>query len=273
MGQNSSVEAEEQGDVDEEEAMARYLYAIVPRSDALPEEPGEIYQSGGLNGSHIYSVPQGSVAAVVSDVRESKFRPERRHLSAHHNTLQALMKEGRTLLPVSFGVVAEDPEALRRILSLNEDSFCEQLRRVDGKIEMGLKVMWDVPNIFQYIVEVHPELKRLRDRLFRGGGEPTQDQKIALGRRFEQLLDEDRTTHTEKVCEVLEDVCSEIAENDPRDEKEVMDLACLIARDGQEEFEAGVFEAAKRFDDNYAFDYDGPWPPYNFVHTELKMPQ
>ena len=44
-----------------------------------------------------------------------------------------------------------------------------------------------------------------------------------------------------------------------------MDLACLVAREGQHRFEQGVFDAAKQFDDNYSFDYSGPWPPYNFA--------
>ena len=254
----------------EETLSGRYLYAIVPRADALPEESSDSYESTGLNGGGVYCVLQGSIAAVVSDVPKSKFRPERRHLAAHHQLLRSLMDEGRAVLPVSFGVVAQDAEALRRILSLNEDALQEQIERVAGKVEMGLRVVWDVPNVFQYIVDMHPELRALRDRLFRGGREPTQDEKIALGSRFGQLVEEDRAAHTETVREVLEEGGFEIKENGPRDESEVMNLACLIGRDRQDAFEEAVLEAAKRFDDNYAFDYNGPWPPYAFVDVALE---
>jgi len=254
-----------------EDLSAKYLYAIVPRDGALPEQPAEDHGRDGLNGRAVYCIAHGRIAAVVSDVPESKFRPERRHLAAHHHVLKSLMDEGRAVLPVSFGVVAEDSRALRKVLSLNEDAFRDELEQVKGKVEMGLRVVWDVPNVFQYIVDIHPELRGLRDRLFQGGREPTQDERITLGRRFEQLLEEDRAAHTESVREVLEKVCFEIRDSEPRDESEVVNLACLIGRDGQDAFEEAVLEAAKLFDDNYAFDYNGPWPPYDFVDVELQL--
>ena len=34
-------------------------------------------------------------------------------------------------------------------------------------------------------------------------------------------------------------------------------------------FEQGVFEAANRFDSHYAFDFNGPWTPHNFVEVDL----
>jgi hypothetical protein len=250
---------------------AKYLYAIVLRDGAQCAGPGEDCASDGLNGRTVYWVPHGRVAAVVSDVLETKFRPERRHLAAHHQVLKSLMDEGQAVLPVSFGVVAEDAKALRRILSLNEDAFREQIERVAGKVEMGLRVVWDVPNVFQYIVDMHPELRALRDVLPRGGRGPTQDERITLGRRFEQLLEGDRAAHTASVREVLDKICSEVKGNDPRDETEVMNLACLVGRGDQHAFEEAVLEAAKLFDDNYAFDYSGPWPPYNFVDIDLQL--
>jgi hypothetical protein len=30
-------------------------------------------------------------------------------------------------------------------------------------------------------------------------------------------------------------------------------------------------EAAKLFDNHFSFDYNGPWPPYNFVNVNLSM--
>ena len=50
-----------------------------------------------------------------------------------------------------------------------------------------------------------------------------------------------------------------------------MNLACLVRRDAQEEFSAGVFEAAKLFDNNFTFDYSGPWAPHNFVELDLNL--
>ena len=48
-----------------------------------------------------------------------------------------------------------------------------------------------------------------------------------------------------------------------------MNLACLVDRDRLKEFETGVVEAARGFNNDFAFDFNGPWPPHNFVDVEL----
>jgi hypothetical protein len=73
------------------------------------------------------------------------------------------------------------------------------------------------------------------------------------------------------VVEILTPNCVEIERNKPRTEREAVNLACLVERDGQERFEAAVFEAAKLFDNSYAFDYNGPWAPHNFVDMTLDL--
>jgi hypothetical protein len=217
----------------------------------------------------VYPIIEGPLAVVVSDIPNPRIRPERRYLAAHHAVQKCLLEQG-ALLPMSFGLIADGPEAVRRILVLNQEPFVEQLQRVEGKVEMVLKVVWDVSSIFEYFVRTHPELRVLRDRLFSGGREPSEDDKIELGRLFDRMLKEDRAADTQRVVEILGPLCEEIRENPPRTEREVANLACLIARGAQERFQRGVFDAAKNFDDNYSFDYSGPWPPYNFVEVALK---
>lgn len=241
----------------------RYLYAVIDRAEA--EEWGAI----GIDGGLVYSTGDGQIAAVVSDVVNEKMRPERRRLAAHHEVLKRLMQT-ETVLPMAFGIVAENAEAIRRILLQNQEAFVEQLERFAGKVEMGLRVTWDVPNIFAYFVDTHAELRQLRDRCFRAGREPAQDEKLELGRLFDQYQRQDRTQHTERVLNTLDPVCYEIRENKPRTEHEVMNLACLVGRDEQKAFEEGVFAAAKFFDHHYAFDFNGPWPPHNFVDIALE---
>jgi len=241
-----------------------YLYAVAPTSN------GRRFGAIGLEGGMVYSITHGRVSAVVSDVPE-KIRPERRQLAAHQEVLKRLLAETTAILPVVFGIVANSPEAIRRILSRNQKSFLEQLRRVAGRVEMGLRITWDVPNIFEYFVQTHSELRAARDHLFGGHREPTQDDKIEVGRLFDRLLREEREAHTERVVEVLTSKCVEIKRNQPRNEREVVNLACLVRRDGQAEFEAGVFEAAQLFDSSYAFDYNGPWAPHNFTDLALDL--
>ena len=241
----------------------RYLYAVVDSS--MDVDLGSV----GIDGGRVYAIHDGQIGAVVSDLPNERIRPERRRLAAHHAVLKQLM-ESQTVLPMAFGLVADGPSAIRQILAQNRAAFTEQLERFAGKIEMGLRVSWDVPNIFEYFVSTISDLRLLRDRLFRSGREPSHEEKIELGRIFDRALMEQRANHTEHVLEVLSPLCFEAKENKPRNEHEVMNLACLISRGKQKEFEQGVFAAAQHFDQHYAFDYNGPWPPHNFVDVSLQ---
>jgi len=238
--------------------------------EGVAAREGRGYGPVGIDGGEVYAISGSGLAAVVSDVPNRRIRPERRHLSAHQEVLKRLMEED-TVLPMSFGMIADSPQAVREILSKNRDTLTEQLQRLAGKVEMGLRVVWDVPNIFEYFVNTHPELRAARDRLFGAHREPTLEEKIEMGRMFERIQTEDREAHAGAVEEVLAPRCFEIRRNPPRHEREVMHLACLVGRAARAEFEAGVFEAARRFDDSFAFDYNGPWAPHNFIEIDLKI--
>lgn len=243
---------------------ARYLYAIVP--GAQERSYGDL----GINGGKVYTISDGDIAAVVSDIPNQRIRPERRHFAAHQGVLKKVMEEW-DLLPMSFGIISEGPKAVRGILTRNRKDITSQLKRVAGKTEMGLRVTWDVPNIFEYMVNIHPELMDARDRLLNPQRRPSQDEKIEVGRMFEELVNSDRDRHTTLLEETLRPACFEIKRNKCRDEREVMNLAFLVGRKAISEFEAKILEAAGSFDDNFAFDYNGPWAPHNFVDMEVKL--
>lgn len=243
-----------------------YLYAIVAGG-----EP-RTYASLGIDGKDVYTIIEGRVAAVVSGLSGAKIRPQRANLAAHQSVLKRLLAD-TTPLPMAFGTIAASPEAIRKILVRNQRTFLEQFQLVAGKVEMGLRVAWDVPNIFEYFVNTHAELRLARDRLMSSRHEFTQEEKIELGRTFDHFLNEDRENHTQKVQRALSPVCVEFKANVCRNEHEVMNVACLVRRDAQQEFSTGVFEAAKLFDNNFSFDYSGPWAPHNFVEVELDLEQ
>ncbi|MEW5914225.1 MAG: GvpL/GvpF family gas vesicle protein [Thermodesulfobacteriota bacterium] len=241
-----------------------YLYAIV--TDAGDRDLGPI----GIGGGRVYCLGDGKVSAVVSDLDNGKIRPERRNLAAHQAVLKALMAD-TTPLPMAFGIIADGRGAIAEILSGNQKVFLQELRRVAGKVEMGVRVAWDVSNIFEFFVNTHTELRRVRDRYFGTNREPSQEDMIEVGRTFDRILNEDRKEHTDAILEMLSPYCHETKVNNPRDERVVANLACLVGRGDQPEFEKGLFKAAGAFDNNYSFDYNGPWAPHNFVDVDLDL--
>jgi hypothetical protein len=241
-----------------------YLYAIIAGDE------DRAYEGAGINQGNVYCISIGPLAAVVSAVVGENVRPERARLAAHHQVLKKLMAES-TPLPMSFGIVAGSPAAVRRMLARNQHVLLDQLRHVGGKFEMGLRVTWDVDNIFEYFVNVHPELRLARDRLLGSNCQPTQEQKIEVGRMFDRLLNDDREAHADLAMGIFASHECEIKRLKCRNEREVMNLACLVGREAVPQFEAGVFEIAKQFDNNFALDYNGPWAPHNFVNVDLEL--
>lgn len=251
-----------------QKVMGQYLYAVAG--------PGALssVSTTGLDQASVYSVEHLGLVAVVSDIADRRIRPERKHLTAHQQVLKQLL-DVSTPLPMGFGMVADNEAATRRLLETYRDDFEEQLERVEGSIEMGLRVRWDVPNIFEFLLSRHTELSELRDEILavEAGHGPQHQSRIELGRRFERLLEQERDQVDEQVCGVLERVVKEFHRGKTRAENDILNLACLVDRRRQDEFVARVIEAASGFDANFAFDYNGPWAPHNFVSLDLSFDQ
>lgn len=241
-----------------------YLYAIIDH--AQPRELGDC----GLDGGRVYTVPGESVAAVVSEVPNRKVRPERRKLAAHFDVLKRLLAE-HTLLPMAFGVIAEDRADIERILRLNESSFVEQLDRLRGQVEMGLRLAWDVPNIIDFFVQTEPTLQRLRDQLFGGGQTPSQEYLIELGRVFDQLRNQRREQLLAQFQEVLTPFYQQIKSLPPRSEQEALNLAVLVPAANRDQYEQAVTRYAEALPEHFRIELNGPWPPSNFVELTLNL--
>ncbi|HEX8438028.1 GvpL/GvpF family gas vesicle protein [Archangium sp.] len=245
------------------QAGGTYLYAVLAGTAGVGETG-----SLGIEGGEVYCITVGDLSAAVSRVGRTRLRPERKHLLAHQAVLRRLM-EHTTVLPAAFGLVARSDEAVRARLEESQEVFREQLENVAGKVEMGLRVNWSTPDLFDYFVTIHPELGAMRDRL-KGRHDLGREELIQVGKLFEHLREADRQLHSEHVAAVLRKRGVELKWNPPRGEREVMNLSCLVPREGLGAFEKLVEVAAKDFDDHFTFEFNGPWAPHSF--TELKLP-
>lgn len=251
-------------DVGAKASRGRYIYAVVTHSADQP------LNFKGLDDRPIYTIAHRGMAAVVSDLESDRIRPQRRNLAAHRAVLSGLMAVEEAVLPMRFGTIAATANEIKSLLASNRETFASQLKQIAGKLEMGVRVVWDVPNIFEYFVDAHPELKEARDRLFGGSNQPSQNDRIELGRMFERLHEADLSAHCATVEEELAPLCAAIKRGALRDDRDIMNLACLVGKDRRAEFEQGVFRAATHFDNNFAFDYNGPWPPHSFAEITIR---
>jgi hypothetical protein len=241
-----------------------YLYGIIDARDGLDAT------TRGIDGGSIETIETDGIAAVITRVSRPRIRPQRANLAAHNNLLRSLV-EHQTVIPCAFGMVASSEEQLQDVLRANHDKLLGLLARLRGKVEMSLNVYWNTSNIFEFFVGTNQELKQMRDRVFHPGREPSLEEKLELGKTFENLLQQCRERHTQQVINTLAPYCADVRAVDPGNEQMIMKLVCLVSKDQQDRFERGIQEAAHRFDDHYTFKYSGPWAPFDFVDVALDL--
>jgi hypothetical protein len=240
-----------------------YLYAITSASTSLPEG------LTGIKKEPVRPVSEGDVMAIVSSAPEGRLRPRRRNLKAHHEVIKRVA-ETETLLPMAFGVVAESPDQVRTYLSDRAGLLVTQLNRLSGHVEIGVRLTWDVDDIFAHFVSQYDELRELRDAFFGEEGSASRQQMIQLGERFDALLDAERDAHRTTLETHLEGVCQRLVADDPRDETEAANLSCLVARSAIEDFESAIQRAASDFDDVFTLTYTDPLAPYSFAEVSFE---
>jgi hypothetical protein len=243
-------------------ALGKYVYAFVRAADTQ-----SILAKGlsGLNDCELSGSIVGSLGAITSEIPVEKIRPRRQLLAAHQAVVTEISRQW-DMLPVSFGLIAESEAELMRILSANSDVLETQLDRVGGQVEMNLVIKLNTENVFQYFVDRSPELQEARSVITAGA---SRDEMIEMGRMFERLLAGEREKHGQQILASVQDVCKEAELQPARGEDELVRLNCLIDRDDEARFSAVIHQAAEAYNEDYVFNFSGPWPPYSFVTLSL----
>lgn len=248
-----------------ETATGFYVYAFLRACDQQAVAAAKLH---GIEDAEVTVIARGDLAIAISPIVARKIRPQRKFLAAHQEVVTFISKRW-SMLPVSFGLIADNTEQVDHILDSNKIILNEQIDRVDSHVEMTLSLKWTAENIPQYFVDRYSELAEARAIIVAGSA--TRDDQIEMGRMFEKLLNQERAIHTDKFLQVLRPLTKEIDEQPIRQESDVMRLACLIHRDSEEVFSQAVYAAAELFSDEFAISFNGPWPPYSFVKLALSM--
>jgi len=226
-----------------------YLYGIVGSSPDLSQE------IRGLGGEPVRLLPRGKVAAVVSRSPLHPWPLDEAHLTLHESVVEELMSS-RPILPVRFNTLLRAKEAVIALLDERAQAFRSALERVEGKVEMGLRVLWEAPGKSEIPVNretwdgnpgteyLHRRLREERRRAgIRGVGERVIREVQALFHSLAveswlQRLPTDRLLFTG---------------------------AYLVERDRVAAFREDVAKAQQEFS-YLRFLLTGPWPPYHFVN-------
>lgn len=92
--------------------------------------------------TEVVTVHHGELAAVVSEGLPCVPDPTRDSLLAHHRVQEAVLRE-HTLLPAAFGVTFRGREEVVELLRSGQEAFAGALAKLEGHVELGVKVVWD----------------------------------------------------------------------------------------------------------------------------------
>jgi hypothetical protein len=244
-----------------------YVYGFVRSAEAPDLGCIGLDHSGAP--ARVYAVAAGNVASMVSDYdARGRVMPLRRNLDPHDRVIRETLQH-TTILPATFGHVARNAQQVAAMLRRHSDAIAGELSRLDAKIEMAVRVSWDVENIFKYMVDRHPVLAELRDRIF-VNGQANHEDKLELGRLFEVERDAARTGVVQHLSDWLRPETLDVHVGRIDGDKTAANLAFLVARRSVQTFRDRVQELAAVWPAEYVFQCSGPWAPFNFVHLEIE---
>src|SRR5919201_2191964 len=146
-------------------ATALYCYGVMP-ADAARARP-----DGGLADSPVEPVRVGELAGLTSPVPSIKVRARRADLLRHFEVLATAFEDG-TVLPLRFGVVFDDQQALTEsFLRPRHDELVALLRELRDRVELRVTANYREEAILAEVVRENPRITRLREatRGERGG--------------------------------------------------------------------------------------------------------
>jgi hypothetical protein len=237
----------------------RYIYAVIPRPPLLT------FNLTGMNEKPVAVVPFENLAAVVSESPVCHYEVSRDHVLKHEWVIEQLMQY-YTVLPVRFGTVAANEDDVRvKLLRRHFGSLHGMLKRLDNKVELGLKVWWDRERVFAALLDDEPELRLFRDTLATRPLAESLYERVQLGQMVEQALTTRRSNDVQRILDVLRPLAQQVRENPIGDDMMVINAAFLVDKRRESVFDARVHTLDEEYGGLMCFRYVGPLPPFNFV--------
>jgi gas vesicle protein GvpL/GvpF len=261
-----------------------YLYGIVAAAHA----PAQLDAGISVDPAHgVELLTEGPLAALASKVSMEEFDEERlperlndpawleRKIRAHEQVLERVLADA-SVVPFRFCTVYRSETELRRFLSERGDDLAGVLRRVDGKVELGVKAFVDRERFAAGLGTHSEEARELESRAAGAEG----GRAYLEGRRLDQLIAKElerfaaevvETSHAHLLAAADEGTLGPLRspEVSGRSDEMLLNGAYLVPAGGGALEEAVAALARRYAEQGVSFEVTGPWPPYNFVPREV----
>jgi len=188
---------------------------------------------------------------------------------AHQHVVEESMRH-TDVLPVAFGTVARDDREVReKLLRREHDDLQDHLAYVKGRVELGLKVLWDRDRLFAEIAAERDDIRSLRDRLANRPPDSAYFERIQLGELTNAAINEKREREADAIVERLSPLAVDLQLNRLLTETMILNASFLVDKNRMSAFDREVQWLGELYAERLTFQYVGPLPPYSFVNINV----
>lgn len=244
----------------------KYIYGIIRHSGPLDYGPIGL----GKRADQVYGINFNGITAIVSNSPIIIYEARRVNMIAHEKVLEDVMKQF-TVLPVRFSTISEhnDDSGILKILEKDYKKFDDLLTKMDGKKELGLKILAHEAPIYENIIEKYDEIRTLRGKLMNLPADKTHYQRMKIGEMVAEALKKEIETYKNDILSVLKALAEDVKVNDNYGEMMVLNAAFLIKNSMEPDFDKAVNDLDEKLGSLMTFKYVGTLPPYNFVNLVI----
>ena len=227
----------------------------------------------GVDRGEVSIFPYQDVAAVVSDLPFTQFDSLPKEtlilkLAVYQAVIERVMKDCN-IIPVKFGTMIEGEEELKRVLENGYGQINENLKQMEGKIELNVAAVWsDFETVLKEIGE-EEGIRKIKEEAASKAPDEVFEVKINVGRLVKESLDKRKAECASHILDVLKKEAEDYRAHAMMDDSMIMNTAFLINKDKQKAFEKKVGDLDSHYQDKINFRIVGPLPPYSFSTFEI----
>ncbi len=242
-----------------------YLYGVVHAQQDRSFGPVGLSTQGTPNDILLKAHQGFGVIYSAKDIGEDDEIPAtRKNLINHQKVIETVMTE-MTILPFSFGTVVDNEQQIFDLMEQRKDEFAVSLDKIDGKIELSLKVMWEsMDPIFMGLMEENEAIKTKKEYLAVNNIQD-QNEKIELGRMVEEALLAKKDEMANRVTKKLQPLALDMKVQKNITEAMFANLAFFLSAEDEKKFDKAVNDLSDELSENIVFKYVGPIAPFNFL--------
>ncbi|MCX6233323.1 MAG: GvpL/GvpF family gas vesicle protein [Bacteroidetes bacterium] len=245
----------------------KYIYGIIRHTGPIDYGPIGI----GKRADRVFGINFKDISAIVSNSPIIQYEARRVNMIAHQTVLEEVMKQF-TVLPVRFSTISghNDDAGILRILEKDYKKFDDLLSKMEGKKELGLKVLAHEAPMYESIVEKYEDIRTLRGKLMNLPADKTHYQRMKIGEMVAEALKMETENYKNIILDVLNPLADDVKINNNYGELMILNAAFLIKNSAEPRFDKAVDDLDKKYGRFMTFKYVGTLPPYNFVNLVIK---